>query len=406
MAFSHWKTNPRIFRAFLDKSAKTIQWLEEKGLTFDNIPPLYQGHTIGTWHSFKNENAGPVILKRLREICQELGVEMVFHCTAKRILTVDKTEVIGVLAEKKGEEMRMNAKNVIIATGGYGGNKELLKKYRPSYTEDMVYLGVPHLKGDGLRMAFEVGAANEGLGTLILHPHFSQGPEAVTGMAQEPSTLWVNKMGERFADEALTFRPTDCGNAIDRQPGKCVYALFDERVKKRVMEEGLLKGDFLDKRPGYAGSKPVTLDKDLKKEAEKGSVKISDSWDEIAGWMGAEPGTLRATIEEYNAFCDRGHDALFEKDRRYLRELRTPPFYAIKCYLCYLTTIGGIKINHHMQVLNDRGQTIPGLYAGGDTTGDWESDTYCIDLSGHAAGFAVNSGRIAGENAAENVLGD
>ena len=197
MAFSHWKTNPRIFRAFLDKSAETIQWLEEKGLTFDNIPPLYhQGHTIRTWHSFKNENASPVILKRLREICQELGVEMVFHCTAKRILTVDKTEVIGVLAEKKGEEMRMNAKNVIIATGGYGGNKELLKKYRPSYTEDMVYLGVPHLKGDGLRMAFEVGAANEGLGTLILHPHFSQGPEAVTGIAQEPSTLWVNKMGE------------------------------------------------------------------------------------------------------------------------------------------------------------------------------------------------------------------
>jgi fumarate reductase flavoprotein subunit len=404
MDYAHWKVNPRIFRAFIDKSGDTIRWLEEKGLKFDNIPPLYPGHNIRTWHSLAQKDAGPVILKALRKNCEDLGVRLLFHCTAKKILTGNKGEVIGVLAAMKGKELKINAKTVIIGTGGYGGSQELLKKYRPSYSENMVYIGFPHVTGDGLLMAIEAGAATEGLGTLILHTHFYEDSKHVNGIAQEPATLWVNKNGERFADETITFHPTECGNIIDRQPDKCVYSLFDDKVTHKVMEEGLHKGD-LEPIPGLAGTKPANLDKELRAEAEKGNVRISNSWDDIAAWMGVAPKVLKATVEEYNSFCEQGHDEIFDKNRRYLQALRTPPYYAVRCYLCFLTTIGGIKINPHMEVLNNQDKPIPGLYAGGDTTGGWESDTYCIHLSGSAFGFAVNSGRIAGENAAEYVLG-
>jgi fumarate reductase flavoprotein subunit len=340
----------------------------------------------------------------LRKKCEDMGVQLLFHSRAKKIITGEQGKVTGVLATMKDKELKINAGTVIIATGGYGGSRKLLKKYRPSYSENMCYVGFPHATGDGLLMATEIGAATEGLGMLMLHTHFFDGSSHINGLAQEPSSLWVNKDGERFADETLTFHPTECGNIIDRQPDKCVYALFDERLTNRIIEEGLHKGDHKEK-PGLAGIKPTNLDNDLRSETDKGRVKIADSWDEIAVWMGVAPEVLQATIDEYNSFCDQGHDEIFAKDRRYLQALRTPPYYAVRCYLCFLTTIGGIKINHRMEVLNNRNKPIPGLYAGGDTTGGWEADTYCILLSGSAFGFAVNSGRIAGENAAAYALG-
>ena len=116
--------------------------------------------------------------------------------------------------------------------------------------------------------------------------------------------------------------------------------------------------------------------------------------------MKTNPEVLINTISEYNLCCDRGRDDVLFKDPRFLVPLRKPPYYAIKCHQGFLGTIGGIKINHHMEVLNRQDDPIPGLYAVGAGAGGWESDTYCLELSGSAFGFALNSGRIAGENAA------
>ena len=402
MDYAHWKINPRIFRAFLDKSGDTIKWLENKGIRFDNIPPLYPGHVIRTWHCLVNENVGPVILRTLRRSCEQLGVKMLFHCSARKIVTGDRG-VTGLLAESRNGNIEIKTPSVIIATGGYGGNPDMLRKYRPTYSTEMIYSGLPHLVGEGLNMAEEVGAATEGLGTLLLHTHIYPGPTDVNGMTQEPATLWVNQRGERFTDEMITFQPTECGNVIDRQPDKCVYTVFDEAAMRKVMTDGFLKGEVGGK-PGIAGTIPANLDKELAEEAARGDVKITGSWEDMAAWMGVPSEVLINTVAEYNSFCDHGYDRLFNKDRRYLQALRTPPYYAIKGHLCFLTTIGGIRINQRMEALNGEDNPIPGLYAGGDTTGGWESDTYCIMLSGTTSGFAVNSGRIAGDNAAEYAL--
>jgi fumarate reductase flavoprotein subunit len=172
-------------------------------------------------------------------------------------------------------------------------------------------------------------------------------------------------------------------------------------MTQTMTEEGLVLGMGLPE--GAQGNKMPGLESELRALVDKGLIKISHSWDEIAEWIGADPKVLKATIDEYNTACDQGYDPIFVKDRRYLTPLRTAPYYAIKCHADFMNTIGGIKINEHMEVLDKRDNPIPGLYSAGVDTGGWQSDTYCAVLSGSAFGFAINSGRISGENASKFV---
>ena len=403
MDYAHWTINPRIVRAFIDKSGDTVRWLEEKGMRFDRIPPLYPNQALLVWHC--PDKGGKVVVQSLLRECQEMGVKLLYETPAKKILVSQTGSVTGVVATTKGEDITITARCVIIATGGYGGNKKLLKKYYPEFTEEMKCHGLPHM-GDGLKMAREAGAATEGLGILHLAGPFVggslKGSVNVSALAAEPQTLWVNKRGERFTNEATSFHFFECVNALLRQPGKISYTLFDESIKRSIIENGMIKGMGLG---GGFNVRTKDIEKDLQRQIDKGKVKIANSWDDIARFIGVNPEILEATVAEYNTFCDRGYDAIFAKDRKYLLAIRTSPFYVIKCNPAFLGTIGGIKINHNMEVLNQRGDAIPGLYAVGVDTGGWESETYNAHLSGSTFGFALNSGRIAGENAAKVVVG-
>ena len=133
---------------------------------------------------------------------------------------------------------------------------------------------------------------------------------------------------------------------------------------------------------------------------------ISDNLQEIARWMGADPEILTATVREYNEFCDNGRDPVFAKEHSYLHALRNPPYYALRCNVVFLTTLGGVKINERMEALDGNCNPIPGLYAAGNDTGGWECGTYNVLLPGSTFGFAVNSGRIAGECAARHAKGE
>lgn len=400
MGYAHWKSNPRIVRAFVDKSGDTIRWLEEKGLEFARIQALYPNQVPQVLHCPKG--MGAALIKVLVKNCEALGVQLLCQTAAKRILTEERGDVTGVLATNKEKELRVAARSVIVATGGYGGNKELLKKYYASYNENMPCIGLPNT-GDGLLMTTEIGAAIEGLGLVIQRGPCIPGSILLTNIVAEPGLLLVNRNGERFTDENILCH-FERGNPLNRQPDRICYALFDAEIKQIIVKDGL-------KRPGWGLPRReelllpqielTDLEKELQMQAEKGFVKISDSWSDIAKWIEAVPGVLEATIDEYNSFCDRGHDDIFVKDPRFLLPLRTPPYYAIKCYSGFLNTLGGIKINHHMEVLNHQDNPIHGLYAAGVDTGGWEAETYSgRDLPGSAFGFAVNSGRIAGENAA------
>jgi fumarate reductase flavoprotein subunit len=388
--------------------------MEEKGLRFECVP-FYPNQSPLVWHVTEGLGAG--MTKFLAAEGEKLGVQLLTHTPAKKILTGEKGNITGVLAESKGEEFIITAKSVIIATGGYGGNKELLKKYCPHYRDNMDCGGLPHT-GDGLLMAWEIGAATEGLGLLLLG---GPGPEPkapmmkigsppdimyspLTGLILEPNTVWVNKKGERFADEATGFNHFLSSYTVNRQPDNTSYTLLDSQLVQTMTDKGLIIG-FHKYRLADQRSKMPGLARELKALAEKGWLKMSDSWDGIADYIGCDPGTLKTTIDEYNNACDQGRDPIFAKERVFLFPLRLPPYYAIKANSGILDTIGGIKINERMEILDKEDNPIPGLYAAGVVAGGWQGDAYCAVTSGAASGFAVSSGRIAGENAAKFALG-
>ena len=414
MEWAHWRVNPRIIRAFIDKSGDTIRWLEEKGLVFELRSPS-SGHRFVPWEI---KGSGAALIKVLAQNCRDLGVELLIRTPAKKIVTGEKGEITGVLAGTRGREFTAKTKSVIIATGGFAGNKKLLKKYCPDYHDNMERIGVPNT-GDGFIMATQVGAATEGLGPMLLgmpktlHPPYDAAgrrdtpPElakvGIITIASEPRTLRVNKLGKRFLDESLGMGE----NAMVRQPNNVCYTLLDSDITRAITREGPARVGFnVPKEAEKPGDKLPGLERALcQLQAEKDFVRIFDSCEEVAGWIDCDPRVLKATIEEYNTACDRGRDPLFAKDRRYLLPLRTPPYYAIKWHASYINTIGGIKINEYTEVLDKADRPIPGLYAAGVDSGGWESATYCWQLPGHAFGFSVYSGRIAGENAADFIAG-
>jgi fumarate reductase flavoprotein subunit len=411
MAYAHWRIDPKLVRVWIDKSGDTIRWLEEKGISFriGGYGKMYLDHRYPPpGHFVVGKKGGGELTNALARNAEKLGARILCETAVKQLITDDEGRVTGVMATRKGGgQLRIMARSVIVATGGYGGNKRLLKKYNPYYTENVKLVGVPCM-GDGLLMTTKIGAATEGLG--ILHIESACATPGVArdlhALAIEPQTIWVNKLGERFVDESVIFSHAghmafEAGMAMMRQPDCLCYTLFDERLKQELIETG--------STIGWAGTpagvpQPYLGDM-IQRAAEKGKVKIADSWDDIARWIGAKPEVLKATVDEYNHFCDQKHDAFFVKDKQYLTPLRTPPYYALIYYPRNLGTIGGIKINHRMEVVDNEDKPIPGLYAAGQDTGGWQPETYNQILDGSAFSFAINSGRIAGENVARDVFG-
>jgi len=400
MEYSHWRANPRVVRAFVDESADTIAWLQEQGIEFIDVT-INMPDAPRTYHTVKG--AGEAVVKTLATKAKEKGVDIRLATPAKKILRGSEC-VTGVAAEQEGEEIGIKTRVVMIAAGGYANNKTWIKKYTGFDLDvNMIPFGNVDKMGDGIRMAWEVGAAEEGMGVLEMYRFGPMGPEYpmkshLQIVASQPD-LWVNPRGERFCDEGIAFYDTSVGNVNARYKEGYTYSLFDESIKRHVIEKGIDRNMAIEYPPG---ARPVDFDKELNAALEKGTkdVFVADSIEELAMKMEVDPAVLEATVGEYNGFCKKGHDDLFAKDPKYLRPLKGPKFYAIKSRTVFLGTLGGIKVNHKMEVMDRKGNPIPGLYAGGMDAGGMWGDSYPIrEGSGASSAFAINSGRIAGRNA-------
>jgi fumarate reductase flavoprotein subunit len=405
MDYTHWRVDPRLVSAYINKSAETIQWLADKGVRLEHISREFLKQPFPTFHMAPPKTAGGLIVKALLSDCEKAGVKILCGIRTGKLLVDKESRISGVSIETKEGKKRVSAKNVVIATGGYAGNRDLLKKYWPDFRPDRIVIteGILHT-GDGLMMATEIGAAEDARGSLHMEgPDFLRARRTtqVGAIAHEPNTIWVNKKGKRFVDESIDTLPVTA-NALHRQPDGICYTLFDEKIKSSICTQGTIKSSM----PGVfaaRGSKLPELDEELQLEAEAGTVKIADSWEEISRWIGTSPESLETEIAEYNRFCDQGYDEVMGKDRRYLQPLRNPPYYGARCGGFMGISQGAIKVSHSLEVLDDRDDQIPGLYAVGNDAGGWQWDTYSIIFSGFALGFAINSGRMAAEKIASLV---
>jgi len=407
MEYSHWRANARLVRAFVDESAATITWLQQQGVEFDEVTTNVPGGPV-VWHILKGPETerGSMMIKTLTERAKEKGVEFWLATQAKKLIK-EGNKITGIIVEKDGEELKIDAKAIIIATGGYANNKEWIKKYTGfDLGVNLFPVGNVDKMGEGIRMAWEIGAAEEGMGVLQF---IRGGPVLGVGLsfisplesASNQPTLRVTQDGERYCDESIIGNFAFDGNAMARLKGKSVFTIFDESLVNYWMEEGTDMGTGRIYPPG----KRLNIGEALKEalETKAPDVYAANSVEELAGEIGLNPTVLKATVEEYNGFCAKGHDGLFAKNPKYLRPLKGPKFHALKSNLVFLGTLGGIKINHKMEVVDKKENPIPGLYAGGMDAGGIYGDSYDVITCGGTLAFGVNSGRIAGKNALKYI---
>jgi fumarate reductase flavoprotein subunit len=400
MEYSHWRANPRLVRAIVNESPSIINWLQKQGVIFTdatiNMPGMPR-----TYHQVKG--LGAAVVACLVVKAKEKGVDIRPGVPVQRIRK-QGNKISGLIVDKDEEEVPVDAQAVIIASGGYANNREWIKKYAGFDLGVNIFpVGNTDKIGDGIRMAWEVGAAEEGMGVLHvlrigpIHPAIESMSSAELPALQPD--LWVDPWGQRFCDEGLAFFDTSLGNINARFRTGYTFSIFDDSILQRLSEKGMVRSVHPDFPPG---TWPVDFARVFKHVLEQaaGEVFSAESIGELALKIGASTEGLTATVDEYNAFCQKGHDDLFAKNPQYLWPLRGPKFYAMKTHTAYLGTLGGIKVNHKLEVIDKKDLPIPGLYAGGMDIGGIYGDSYCMDSSsGLASSLAVISGRIAGRNA-------
>jgi fumarate reductase flavoprotein subunit len=400
MEYSHWIANPRVVRAIINESGPTIAWLQEQGVVFTDAT-INMPDAPRTYHVVKGR--GEAVIKALVMAAKEKGAE-IFPGTPVTTLLREGGRICGVVVEDDGEEVEVAVKAAVIATGGFANNKEWVKKYAGyELGVNLIPVGNTGKTGDGIRMAWEVGAAEEGVSTVELFRVAPVGPEFAMGchleLAGAQPDLWVTARGERFCDESIGFWDTQVGNANARYSRDgYTWSLFDDSMIDRMLECGIDNNVGVEFLPGF---KPVNVRKEIEVALANGSTEVfaADSVEGLAEKMGVDPAVLSATVAEYNVCCARGYDAPFAKDPRFLRPFLGPNYYAVRAHTVFLGTMGGVKINGNMEALDKKGDVIPGLYAGGFDAGGMYGDSYPIKgSSGLASAFALNSGRIAGKS--------
>lgn len=411
MEYSHWRANPKVVRALVLKSGDTIEWLQKHGVEFEGPHAVLLGGPR-MWHLFRY-SSGRIMIQKLVEAAESMGVEIRYGTRGKRLLReMPDGRITGVVVEgSDGAEVQVNADAVVIGTGGYADNKEMLKKYTGLELGKDLFTTVPLDKmGEGIRMAWEVGAAEEGTDVIMFPPpeltdqvpRDSNMPDGygipalqLSNALIQPS-LYINSEGVRFCNEAISQDFIHESNALAKQPGRYKFIVFDEEMKRDLVAHGGI--NYFSYIPN---STPLTnLDEEIAGMIKKQSpnVFIADTLNELAAKMGVDAGVFCRTVETYNGFCANARDDEFGKDRAYLRPVKSPKFYAFKCHLQVLITIGGIRINEKAEVIDRQGKVILGLYAGGTDAGGLYGDSYCLATPGVSSGFALNFGRIAGES--------
>ena len=309
---------------------------------------------------------------------------------------------MGVEATNKaGDRITIRgAKATVIATCGFFDNKEMREKYlRFPNADGLAQTGKT---GDGIRMAWSVGADKEGTEVQASYrpdPHGVGTTNHVSATAKQPH-LWLTPKGERFCNEIIMLEWPFAGNALERIGGT-MYVVYDQKTLDHMVKE-----EGIDLGVGVmvpAGTKLANFSKEWDAAVKAGWAVKADTLDGLAKATGMNPEKLKKTVADYNGYCAVRHDAEFAKDPKYLRDVKTGPFYAIKSVASTLGTLGGIKANERFEVVTQNEDPIPGLYAAGNDVGGMYGDSYDLLMAGSTVGFAVNSARIAVDSAAEYI---
>lgn len=413
MYYTHYRVDARLVRDYYFKSGDTIDWLCDMGVEFVGVqrafgaPEATRAYSDGefTWHVVQPEGGGvpgpraaTAMIKRMTEQAVELGVEFLFETPVYKIIMEDG-KAVGVLAkDSSGEEIEARASSVIIATGGFGDNPKMIKEETEyEFGKTIFNFAIPGMKGDGLNMAWEAGAGKVPCSMELMYQLPDNMNHFILDGAFRQPCLWVNRNGQRFMPEDQIANTTFTGNAITAQPGSVAYAIFDAKLLKKYKKKGPDIVSHVHPHDLYDH-----FDEQWERDLADGYEPIAqaDTIEELAKKAGIDVSGLTAQVEEYNEMCDTGFDEIFEKDRHYMQPIQKGPFYCCRQNVGAYGSLGGVLINHKTEVMSQEAKVIPGLYCVGTDACNIFGDSYPFILSGNTMGFCLNSGRIAGENAA------
>jgi flavocytochrome c len=378
MKKSHGKGNKVLSRVLADQSADAVAWLRTLGADMTD-PITVAGYRVKSVVFKPGAYKGmPKGLETLRMNLKKKGGKIVHDTKAMQLIMNDKGAVCGVRAEDAAGLKDFLADAVIIASGGYGANREMLETFVDPDADDMMVRGVKTATGDGLNMAREAGAMWVNMGGMASVHVAAVSPKntaAGNPFMAIAYTLGINSEGKRYVDESLGYVAN--GKASMKQPGQVVAMIFDEEIKKQ---------------PGVAASV---------KQFEGLGIDIvsAGSLGELAAKIGVPAEALQKTIADFNAAVKDGKalDAQPAKTAFAFR-VEKPRFYAFYPLSPGITlTFGGIRINEKAQALEADGKIIPGLYASGECAGGLYYDDY---IGGASLANCLVMGRIAGRQAA------
>ena len=402
MEYSHWKIDGRLIRTLIDQSGDTVDWLMEKGVPFCDVVHHTPNQSPEVFHiTSPEENAGLAVIRCLKAYCQAKDVTFLTSTSGKSLLKNEQGDVCGaVCLDREGKECTVSAKKVIVCTGGFSGNPEMIRKYYPNFKPEEVAAGggMRH-PGDGVRMALEAGADLEGNFAMEIAAPKIQGYAALNLLLGKPYNVWLNRFGQRFADEGIVYNFAQAANACMRQPRGEMWVLFSQAALEKTLADGRDMIELIH----IAANAEEQLEQTIADAIADGKMVRAANPAELAAFIGCGEQNITESIAEYDAFCRQGRDGLFAKSPRYLMPLGTGPVYAIRAGADMLITHGGIRVDSQFRALDKKHLPLKNLYIAGVDFGGADADVYNVEMSGHGFGFALNSGRMAGENAAREL---
>jgi fumarate reductase flavoprotein subunit len=330
---------------------------------------------------------GTFVVDKMLEFCQKQGIQVFCETPAKRFITDARGRVTGVQADTKDGQLVVNFKACIIASGGFGRNYEKLKKYWPEEynNKEISFFCPPGMMGDGIDMAEAIGAyidqtkwsQSTSIDFFYKDPQHLPYSWSLDIISQFGMFVSINLDGKRWMNESVR------GVSLASQPRAAAYAVGDNDTVETAGSQAV-SGSGMRGMPAMMISDPNSNEaraikrwkEDLEYEAaidEQGAhgnhTKKANTLVELALKMDIDPVAFVETVERYNKFCETGKDLDFGKDAQYLKPIRKPPFWAIYGHRWSQCTKGlnGIAVNPKYEVLNPKGEAMPGLWATGDT---------------------------------------
>jgi len=366
--------DPELVETLCANSADAIDWLDEHGITLHNVSS-FGGASVKRIHrpvnaEGKTVSVGSYMIPLLEENCKKAGVQILLNTTANEILTDANGAAAGIKATgSTGETVTVNAKAVVLTTGGFGANLDMVVKYKPELKGFMT-TNAAGIQGQGIEMAEAIGAATVDMDQIQIHPTVEANTAAlITEGLRGDGAVLINAEGKRFIDEVGT---RDVVSAAEiAQTGSYSWLVVDQAM---VDASSVIQGYI-----------------------KKGYTVTGATYEELGKAMGVDAAAFAETMEKWNGYVEAKNDPDFGRTS-FANPLNTAPYYAVKVTAGVHHTMGGLKINANTEVLNEKGEVIPGLFAAGEVTGGVHGANR---LGGNAVADFTVFGRIAGAAASD-----